>query len=249
MSRNITADNILSKFLEHKKILSQHEEEILSETDTRCKMIDVLFKSVLGWEEVNIKREEYTSGTDKVGFIDYVFKSNNNQFLVEAKKNGNYFNLPKCNKKAKSYGILSKDKLTKEALQQAYDYCKNKRINVGCICNGYQLAVFLLNYNDNDNDTYIFNGLEDIEKDIITFINIFSPRSDANNTVINILNTANSNIRDLPQFTKRVSENIFNADAKINRNPLDSYLRPILYEFFSDLNFENEISDECYCKG
>jgi len=149
-------DEILEKLRKIKDTIKLYSDTDLSEADTRCKIIDDIFIDVLGWKEGNIKRESsYRDKDDKTQYIDYVFESNKNKFIVEAKKNGVYFNTVTSVKKLKLNGVLSRDNNTKKALDQAYNYCINKRIDVGCICNGKQIIVFNTNNQGSNRAAYV----------------------------------------------------------------------------------------------
>ncbi len=244
-------DNTLKNIEVIKSALSEYKNIPLSESDTRCKLIDFIFKDVLFWNEVNIAREEsyYDVDNEKVQYIDYIFESNSNRFLVEAKKSGNYFNTPTLAKKFKRTGVLYKDLNTRNALMQAYEYCIKKHIDVGCICNGYQLIVFITNSTEYRYDTYVFNSVDSIIENINDFINIFSPYSNSIEELKRIFKISGEKIRDLPQFSRTLNQIVYNSDEKINRNPVDIYIRPIINKFFTDLVSEETIKylNECYC--
>ena len=80
-------DKALDRFRE----LKVHFEKDLSESDTRAKMIDPVFIECLGWTERDIRREPHV----RPGYIDYIFSVNNvRRFVLEAKKEGESFNIP-----------------------------------------------------------------------------------------------------------------------------------------------------------
>jgi len=112
----------------------------LSESDTRSKIIDPLLKECLNWQEEDIIREEHVVS----GYVDYVIRvRNKNKFIIEAKKEGNYFNLPiSRSRRFKIGGMLKKDKSVKEALIQAQKYCMNNGVRYGVITNGSQYIIF-----------------------------------------------------------------------------------------------------------
>lgn len=62
----------------------------MTEADTRSKILDELFKNVLGWKESDIDREGHT----EEGYYDYLFSIPGLKFVVEAKKSFLDFNLP-----------------------------------------------------------------------------------------------------------------------------------------------------------
>lgn len=238
-------ENSLAKFEEHEKDLIDFNNQPLTETDTRCKIIDFIFKSILGWKESNISREKHVHD----GFIDYVFTSDSNTFLIEAKKTGYFFNLPTKVRKLKRTGVLATDSTINEALAQAYTYCRSNNIKVGCICNGLQFIVFLINNFNNKYDTYVFKDINDIKTNFITFYNIFSPHSFAEDSLINLLDSNNDEIRTIPQYKQKLNDVIFNPNERISRNPIDPYIRPLIGKYFSDLieGGKEQLLDECYC--
>ncbi len=244
-------DDTLKNLESIKSTLDEYKKCHLSETDTRCKMIDYIFKNVLFWKETNITREEsyYDIDNEKVLYIDYIFESNKNKFLVEAKNSNNYFNTPTSTKKLKRTGVLYRDVNTRNALMQAYDYCKKKNIDVGCICNGYQIIVFIISNKEYRYDTYVFNSVDSMMENINDFVNIFSPYSNSFEELNRIFENSNDKIRDIPQFGKTINQEVYNSDERINRNPVDMHIRPIISKFFTDLVSEDTIKylDECYC--
>lgn len=249
MSGEGLADKALSALRRKKTHLQEYQKSILTEADTRCKIIDVLFKEILGWDEGCISREESVRESDRTRYVDYVFRSDKNMFLVEAKKAGFYFNLPAGIRKARSTGILSKDTNTASALAQAAGYCRQKEIQVGCICNGLQLVVFRIPHSSTNCDAYIFNGIGDIEDDFVNFISLLAPHGESVATLERLLGGL-TNIREVPQFSKRIREALFNPNERISRNPIAEYILPVLNEFFLDLVSEGRerYLDECYCE-
>ena len=99
----MTIDKALDTFNSYKKEFEALKKESISETDTRCKILDRVLISVLGWEEENISRENYL---EKTGFYDYSISTGLASFVVEAKKTLNELVLPKS-KKVKLKTLLS----------------------------------------------------------------------------------------------------------------------------------------------
>src|SRR5437868_4308008 len=71
------------------KTLSLLADPRLSESDTRAKFIDPLFRDVLGWSEVEIRREKPAAE----GYADYVLGSDFAYLLIEAKRTRPRFHL------------------------------------------------------------------------------------------------------------------------------------------------------------
>lgn len=79
-------DECIKKMEEILPEIKSYSEKILTETDTRVKIIDLILKEALGWKEENIIREESIKEEKGTKYIDYIFESNMNKFIVEAKK-------------------------------------------------------------------------------------------------------------------------------------------------------------------
>lgn len=74
------ADRAYERFvalLETRALLTQGERT-LTEADTRAKLIDPLFKTVLGWSEAEIRREEPVAK----GYVGYVLGSEYSHILI-----------------------------------------------------------------------------------------------------------------------------------------------------------------------
>lgn len=70
----------------------------MNEADTRHQILDRLLHEVLAWPHSSVKLEERTH----VGYLDYVLRNKAERvvLIIEAKKEGRYFELPR--KKHKS---------------------------------------------------------------------------------------------------------------------------------------------------
>lgn len=203
-----------------------YEEVNISESDTRSKIIDNLFINVLGWNESDIEREGHIPS----GYFDYIFKTANFQFVLEAKKNLVEINLPKNSKNIKIKTIYSANK---ELFDQIRKYVIDKSLLIGVITNGHHFVISKFNNNDGidwkENDCILFHSLEDIKLKYIEFYNLLSKESILKNQRIII--TKNSNLK----VGKTIS-NVLNLDKTyLTRNELSANLIPILNLFFSEI--------------
>jgi len=214
--------------------LTRWQSDELTEADTRCKIIDVLFKQVLGWNEGAIRREERLVGEDRHGYVDYTFASDRNAFLVEAKRAGAYFEMPTGRRmKARSGGVLKQSRELSGAIQQVRSYCMAKAIPVGVVSNGVQIAVVAVHTSPQMYDVVLFDGLDALEKHFLSLWNILSPTSNARVSLEDKLATPAG--REPPQFSRRLLDDIARRDESISRNPVDGYLRPHIQRYFSDM--------------
>lgn len=216
----------------------------LSEADTRCKIIDPLFKC-LGWNEENIIREEHTDA----GFVDYIFKTPDISFFVlEAKKNGVSFELPSnlTNRRYKIGATISTDKSLIGAIEQAQRYCVEKGLRFGIVSNGSQFVIFeAFKYGASwrDGKCMLFYGFEDILENFTLFWNILNKSSVQNASPKKYLSDEKEGL----QF-KRIIDEMHNKDETLIRNPLNPYLKPMSERIFMDITGESQddMLRKCY---
>ena len=113
----------------------------LTESDTRAKLIDPLFKKVLGWNEAEIRRESPVTK----GFVDYVLGSDYSHLLIEAKRSQPRFQLtaPGKPRRLKLSGPhLLGHKTTRSFIHQAQGYASDLGVQFCLVTNGPQLIIF-----------------------------------------------------------------------------------------------------------
>jgi hypothetical protein len=129
-----TPDESLDRLLAHGPELLEWSGTGLNEADTRAKIIDCFFKDVLGWEESAIRREVLSGGGE---YLDYYFESPTNRLVVEAKRAGQYFDMPRgAALRARRNGILARSPSLHQALNQVVGYCTAGHHPVGVVSNG-----------------------------------------------------------------------------------------------------------------
>ncbi len=118
-----------------------------NESTTRLQLIDRLFFECLGWskEEDVILEEPY--GGD---YADYTFLAPRRILIVEAKREGNYFEVPVGKDKLEySLRSLMRDfPPLKAAIEQVSGYCQSRGIPFAVVCNGHQLVAFVATRDD-----------------------------------------------------------------------------------------------------
>ena len=85
-------DDISSEVL---SIYSKLDVSDANEAETRLKIIDLIIFKILGWGFDDVKVEERVSEDGRTTFADYVIKTANTGIIIEAKKTGASFDLPK----------------------------------------------------------------------------------------------------------------------------------------------------------
>lgn len=245
----MTADDSLTAWHQLRTEIVDWCQSDLNEADTRAKVIDLVFKSVLGWEESAIRRETRTTDGD---YLDYAFDGESNRFIVEAKRAGAYFEMPQgAEIRARRNGVLATSPSLHAALTQVVDYCQSQARPVGVVSNGVQFAV-TLTYEPAGSryDTLLFDGLETIEKNFVLFWNLLSPFGKAQGELERVLG-ARDYIRAAPQFTNRILDAVTLPDEAMNRNPVDAPLAPIIRRYFSDLTDESraDVLEQAYVES
>jgi hypothetical protein len=117
------------------------DDKLLSESDTRSKLIDPLFRDVLSWSEAEIRREKPVEN----GFVDYVLGSDYSYLLIEAKRSKPRFNLnaPGKSRRLRLDGPhLLANKKIKPFLEQAQGYASEIGVQFCLVTNGSQIIIF-----------------------------------------------------------------------------------------------------------
>jgi hypothetical protein len=243
------ADRALEELGRRTQQLARWQETELSESDTRAKIIDVLLKDVLGWDEGAIRRETRSTGSEGEGYVDYAFTSEHNHFLIEAKKSGAYFEMPVGTRmRARSDGIVTRSRRLAQAIEQARSYCLNQGVPVGVVSNGVQFAAVLVHQPPSQgHDVLLFTGLAAIRENFLLFWNALSPLGHAQTELEKAL--ALRVLRDPPQFSRRVLDDVARRDESISRNAVDAQLRPHIQRYFSDIvdAGKESVLRECFC--
>jgi len=250
MSAPWDADHALNGLHGNAKELEAWQGERLTEADTRAKIIDILFKDVLGWTEGAIRREERCFGEDKGGYIDYTFASDANRFIVEAKKAGEYFEMPSgIQLRARSAGVLTRSPSLIRAISQVREYCLATNVPVGVVSNGLQLAVVRARAgSQHDYDVLLFDGIRALDAHFVLFWNLLSPLGCCEAELRKALDHE-SPVRLPPQFSRRILDDLPRRDEAISRNPIDAQLRPHIQRYFSDMTGagKDAVLRECFC--
>lgn len=117
-----------------------------NEATTRLQMIDRLFFECLGWDKDDVVVEEQQAGE----FADYTFSLMRRVLIVEAKKEGVWFDVP-VEKEQMEYSLRSlvrESEGLKEAVKQAAGYCQSRGVELGAVCNGRQMVAFVATRSD-----------------------------------------------------------------------------------------------------
>lgn len=165
-----------------------------NEAATRLHLIDRLVLDILQWPRTAVHPEERA----EPGWIDYALGSLGTKLIIEAKREGLYFDLPA----GAETGVHSIESLTdgksgkglREAMQQAIQYAASKGVGPAAVCNGHQLVVFQAIRTDGveplKGRALIFPSLEDMRSSFRLLWDNVSPFGVDSRTIYQTLRTA-----------------------------------------------------------
>jgi hypothetical protein len=146
---------------------------LVTEADTRAKVIDRVLQEVCGWPETAFRREVHAER----GYIDYVLSIRGRQLIaVEAKREGLPFLMPAGRARSlKLSGALLTDTAVKDAISQVRGYCDDAVIRYAVATNGYAWIVFRALREDvhwREGAAIVFRSLDDIADNFTAFWNL-----------------------------------------------------------------------------
>jgi len=221
-----------------------------NEATTRMHLIDSLLFGVLGWEKDNVTAEDSYEGE----YTDYSLRNIRVLSILEAKKEGNSFELPIGNMRVKySLRSLCKDNPNlKEALQQVSRYCSQRGVQVAMVSNGHQFLVFVANRTDGipplEGKAFVFESLEFILKNFQQFWNSSSLYGLNEKFVQRHLLG-----EEIPVLPPKLSSRIDTYPGFKNRNPFQTDMEILSDLVLEDIIREKENEEEflktCYAKS
>lgn len=222
----------------------------LNEATTRLRIIDVLLFEALGWQRRHCVTEDSLDGA----YTDYSLGTPAIQLIVEAKREGTYFQLP-ATAGPIVVGLQSltkrNDSLSK-AIIQAKSYCVERGVRLAVVTNGHQLVAFLGSRDDGTpplaGRAIVFRSLQEMEDRFIDLWNWLSADGVATGNLYSLLRTES---RPLPP--EKLSQRLWVYPGVRSRNELQIELDILGELFLQDIVRGKEIEDdflrECYCSS
>ena len=173
--------NIDAAFENFQRILEEvgsAKGTIITEQDTRLKVIDPILTKVLGWPLAEISTEEQAGS----GFVDYKLTINGfARMVLEAKRDGKDlgFEGQSSVRAFKLNGPVFNAPLAKKGIDQATGYCGQKNSELACVTNGREWAVFRGSRLGDGLDTlegvgFVFSSLTSISGNFKLFFELLS---------------------------------------------------------------------------
>jgi hypothetical protein len=224
-----------------------------NESTTRLQLIDRLFFECLGWERGECITEERLVENY---YVDYSFRCPQCLLIVEAKKQGLYFELP-IGKNIQKQDIKYFQKNYKEifrAIEQSANYCQKHGSPYGAVCNGNQLIMFVASRIDGssplDSKALVFESLENISDNfLLVWQCISKPGIMARRISIELQDTITAAVPE------KLSKTIIGYPGQKARNQIQTDLQILGELFIEDIasqdigENEKEFLKECYCES
>lgn len=218
-----------------------------NEAETRLKVIDQIFFEILNWSHDDVTIEERVSEDGKSTFADYIFRTANTAFVVEAKKVGETFESVRDSRKAKLNSSFVKG-TTGDAIKQARDYCRKKSIQFGVVTNGAQWIVFPAirtdQVNFSDSTAVIFDSLSSVlGEDFEDFYELLSRDSVISGHLeVELLG------RSEDQMEERRLRSFYKATGRKTENPIYPLIQDAINQSFADsiIDRNDDLLEKCY---
>ena len=244
------SDPAFQRFRAH--LASNHlfrlDDDLLSESDTRSKLIDPVFKDVLGWNEAEIRREKPV----EKGFVDYVLGSDYSYLLIEAKRSRPRFNLqsPGKNRRLKLDGPhLLGNKKMKSCIVQAQGYAAEIGVQFCLVTNGSQIIIFrpyLPGRPWRQGTAIAYHDHLDVEKNFAEFYSLLA----RDQVVSGSLVEAFEHLERTTTERRAVLDNLSDRDKELVRNrvwqQIARIIGPLLTDQSDDVSAQLEVIANCY---
>lgn len=232
------------------RIIEEAQGRSLNEADTRHRIIDFIIHDVLSWPRNRTANEEYILK----GFADYVLKKADGEDLlfIEAKREGDYFEMPVSFDESEKSGFISikklmTDKSISSAMIQVRNYCMDTGCEYAAITNGHEW-IFFKTFEKGKRweqlQAFVVRGLRFFLDEYTKALNSFSYVSITERASLPGL-LGSSFPRDRSIYYPK--QKIPSYDHPINANRLASKLRPLVSRFFGVIeDSDTDFMNKCY---
>lgn len=229
----------------------EKHESSRNEATTRLHLIDSIFFECLGWDKrSDCIVEERFEGK----YTDYTFNCPRRILIVEAKKEGIFFELPPdlSNGKYNIKTLRNDVPKLKEAIDQVASYCQQRGVPFACVCNGHQMIVFVGSRQDgkapSEGKAIVFQSFEAMKERFKELWSILSKQGILERNLQQSLYHIDSSV--LPQ---KLSSILNRYPGVKNRNVLQTDMQIMADLVFEDIisskDLESQFLDNCYCQS
>lgn len=230
-------------------IESLEKDTNLNEAQTRFHLIDVIISKCLGWRgEIEVERYERENG-----FTDYEL-GKPRKLIIEAKREGEYFEIPaglSKNSKMPIKSLLMASKELKEAILQAQKYCASRGVPLAVITNGHQYVAFLASRIDgmsiDEGDALVFSSLEHLHTNFSLAWNNLSKGGVAENRLYRYLTTGDKRLP--PKLSSHLTDYPCIRYASHVQASLKQLSELFLQDVIDNPELEKSFYEKCYCES
>ena len=218
-----------------------------NEAETRFHFIDRLLVECLGWPRPLIRMERHGDGK----FADYIL-GEPVAVIWEAKRQGNYFDLP-ADRSRRTLQLLRSIRLASEsassAIKQVHRYCVSRGAEFAVVCNGSQLIAFLairIGYPPLEGRALVFRDSDQMSAEFHTIWQHLSPDGIAERRIYRLLTTGSEASLPSKPSSYLMQFPVFRYKSAIQAN-----LRDIAELLIEDIPASEDVEEQfykkCYC--
>lgn len=229
---------------------SEVTDENRNEATTRLHLIDRLLFDCFGWDREDCRVEESYGGE----YADYSLYCPWRSLIVEAKREGVYFELP-AGYSGIEYSVQSlcrENRHVDTAVRQAAKYCQSRGTPLAAVCNGHQLISFVASRNDGkpplEGKAIVFVSLDKMLNNFLALWRYLSkPGVQEKHLETHSLGAY------IPQLPAKLSASIPGYPGIKNRNILQTDLQIVGELVIEDVartrELETDFIKECFCSS
>ena len=236
-----------------KDIIERHNTlalENANEAETRKKLIDRVISEILDWTDNDVSYEERVSEDGNTTYADYIIRTANVSFLIEAKRIGVSL-LPVPGKRKVKLSGRFMDGPSGDAIKQAREYCRKKSIPYAVVTNGAQWFIFPAVRTDqvefSSSYAVVFDSLENALGEEINYFKSLLSRDGVieGNLDVELIG------RNTDQVEERRLKTFFKNTQTRPLNPIYPLIENAVLTSFSDSIVDKNPSllEKCYVKN
>ena len=221
-----------------------------NEATTRLHIIDRLLFDCLAWQKEHVISEERLDGQ----YADYTLTFPRRIVIVEAKREGSYFELPVGHDRLE-YAIPSLLRTSvplKAAVEQAGGYCQARGVPFAIVTNGHQIVAFMASRNDGlppyEGTALVYPSLAYMSVNFLKLWNALSRPAIESQKLHSYLR---GNVS--PQVPPKLAIRLAVYPGTKGRNPFQASMQDVAELVLEDLVSARELEPtfirECYCQS
>lgn len=218
-----------------------------NEATTRLQLIDQLLFDCLGWSRDEAELEDHERGE----FADYVLDRHVRRLVVEAKREGAWFELPEgLGRISRLNALYALGGAVASALEQVESYAQRRGTPYAAICNGHQLIAFVASRQDGvsprQGRALVFASPQEL---VDGFQEAWDTLSPAGSATLRLTRRLSGPITaPPPKLSERIAD--YPGSEPVRETTLVLSTLNVLFkpDYGRDNEHEDEFLAECYCK-